>query len=86
MFYGVIFPKRYSFYMFLWGYNNKEEIMRKPNETTTAVYFTIGKNKKLKACQMTLKGRHSEEEIEKFLENKYSSSNNKFYLLFDVVA
>lgn len=55
-------------------------------ETTKAVYFTINSEKKLKACEITIKGRHSEEEVQKFLENEYSSSNNKFYLLFEVVA
>ncbi len=55
-------------------------------ETTKATYFTINCKNKLKACEITINGRHSEDEVKKYLENLHISSANKFYLLLDVVA
>lgn len=62
--------------------------MRKPNtdtDFTTAVFFTIDKDKLLNSCEITFKGKFSEEQVEEFLKSQYTgNSSDKFYLLLDV--
>lgn len=62
--------------------------MRKPKHKTItkALFFTIGLDKKLSACEITLNGNFTDEQVQEYLQKEYpESSENKFFLLFDVV-